>query len=52
MLGNVVNLPPESEEVAQFYAALIESDHAQDAVFNKNFFRDWRAVLAKHPPVC
>ncbi|EIN11929.1 hypothetical protein PUNSTDRAFT_62929 [Punctularia strigosozonata HHB-11173 SS5] len=49
--GNVVNLPPESEEVAQFYAALIESDHAQDAVFNKNFFRDWKAVLKEHPPL-
>jgi len=25
--------------------------HAQDAVFNKNFFEDWKKVLKKDPPV-
>ncbi|KAJ3775054.1 DNA topoisomerase I [Lentinula raphanica] len=49
--GKEVSLPPESEEVAGFYAALIESDHAKDAVFNKNFFNDWKTVLKKHPPL-
>ncbi|EEB93104.1 hypothetical protein MPER_08287 [Moniliophthora perniciosa FA553] len=48
--GKVLNLPPESEEVAGFYAALIETDHAQDAAFNKNFFEDWLKVLQDHPP--
>ncbi|KAF6762991.1 topoisomerase I [Ephemerocybe angulata] len=48
--GKAVDLPPESEEVAGFYAAMIETDHAQDATFNKNFFDDWKLVLAKHPP--
>jgi hypothetical protein len=51
-LGQELDLPPAAEEVATFYAALIESDHAQDATFNKNFFEDWRGVLKKHPPVC
>ncbi|KAI5120312.1 hypothetical protein M0805_005816 [Coniferiporia weirii] len=45
-----VDLPPESEEVAGFYAQMIETDHAQDKVFNKNFFRDFLKVLEEHPP--
>jgi DNA topoisomerase-1 len=49
--GVNVDLPPESEEVAGFYAALMETDHAKDATFNKNFFDDWRKVLVKYPPV-
>ncbi|GAW05210.1 topoisomerase i [Lentinula edodes] len=49
--GKDVRLPPESEEVAGFYGALIESDHAKDTVFNKNFFNDWKEILKKHPPL-
>ncbi|TRM69946.1 hypothetical protein BD626DRAFT_393380 [Schizophyllum amplum] len=49
--GKPVQLSLEAEEVAGFYAALLESDHAQDATFNKNFFHDWQEVLEKHPPV-
>ncbi|KAJ7579162.1 hypothetical protein C8J56DRAFT_964969 [Mycena floridula] len=48
--GKTVDLPPASEEVAGFYAAMIETEHAQDTVFNKNFFDDWKTVLKKHPP--
>ncbi|KAJ7462350.1 DNA topoisomerase I [Mycena galericulata] len=48
--GKELDLPPASEEVAAFYAALIESDHAQDDKFNENFFDDWKTVLKKHPP--
>lgn len=47
-----MDLPPASEEVAGFYGALIESDHAKDSTFNKNFFKDFLEVLAKNPPVC
>lgn len=50
--GKVVDLPPAAEEVAGFYAALLESDHAQDKTFNENFFDDWVKVLGKHPAVC
>ena len=46
-----MDLPPEAEEVAGFYGAMIETDHAQDATFNKNFFDDFKKVLEKHPPV-
>ncbi|CAA7261616.1 unnamed protein product [Cyclocybe aegerita] len=48
--GVEVDLPPESEEVAGFYGALLETDHAKDATFNKNFFEDWKTVLKKFPP--
>ncbi|KAI0675416.1 hypothetical protein C8Q78DRAFT_1012332 [Trametes maxima] len=46
-----VDLPPESEEVAGFYGALLESPHAQDATFNKNFFDDFLKILKKYPPI-
>ncbi|KAL0575736.1 DNA topoisomerase 1 [Marasmius crinis-equi] len=45
-----VDLPPASEEVAGFFAALIETEHAQDETFRKNFFQDWKKVLKTHPP--
>ncbi|OJA11705.1 hypothetical protein AZE42_02095 [Rhizopogon vesiculosus] len=48
--GKEVDLPQESEEVAGFYAAMLETEHAQDATFNKNFFEDWLKVLQEHPP--
>ncbi|KAG8799490.1 DNA topoisomerase 1 [Serendipita sp. 411] len=48
--GKPVDLPPESEEVAGFFAAMLETDHAQNAVFRANFFKDWQSVLADHPP--
>lgn len=43
--GAPVNLSPEAEEVAGFYGAMLNSDHCQKAVFNKNFFDDFREVL-------
>ncbi|KZT10810.1 uncharacterized protein LAESUDRAFT_644274 [Laetiporus sulphureus 93-53] len=48
--GKTLDLPLESEEVAGFYAAMLETEHAKDATFNKNFFSDWIKVLKKHPP--
>jgi DNA topoisomerase-1 len=46
-----LTLPPESEEVAGFFAAMLETDHAQDAKFRENFFRDFAAMVEKYPPV-
>ena len=40
-----VNLPPEAEEVAGFYGAMLETDHAKNPVFQKNFFNDFLEVL-------
>lgn len=50
--GVPLTLPPESEEVAGFFAAMIETDHAQDKTFRANFFRDFKLMLDKYPPVC
>jgi hypothetical protein len=30
---------------------MLETDHAKDATFNKNFFDDWSKILKKHPAV-
>lgn len=49
--GKPVDLPIESEEVAGFFGAMVETDHAKDETFCKNFFKDFVSVLAKHP-VC
>lgn len=49
--GKPINLPPESEEAAFFYAVKLETQHARDAVFNKNFFSDWKSILKSNPPV-
>ena len=50
-VGKPVDLPPESEEVAGFFAAMLDTDHAQNDVFRKNFFDDWKEVLKEFPPV-
>ncbi|KAF8756920.1 DNA Topoisomerase I (eukaryota) [Rhizoctonia solani] len=39
-----------SEELAGWFGALLETEHAADEVFQKNFFGDWQAVLKDHPP--
>ncbi|KAE8209478.1 hypothetical protein CF327_g6537 [Tilletia walkeri] len=52
--GKPVSLPPEAEEAAMFYAIKIETDYVKKpsnaVIFNKNFFNDWKKILAKHPP--
>ncbi|GAA97009.1 hypothetical protein E5Q_03683 [Mixia osmundae IAM 14324] len=48
--GQPVDLPPEAEEVAGFFGALIESDHAENRTFVDNFFADFQEVLKDHPP--
>jgi DNA topoisomerase I len=46
--GKPVSLPPESEEIAGFYGAMLNSEvNVSNPTFNKNFFRDFRAVLDK-----
>lgn len=49
--GKPIKLSPEAEEVASFFAALLETDHGQNPVFQKNFFDDWVSVLKKDPKV-
>lgn len=45
--GIPVTLPPQAEEVAGFFAALLETDYASNPVFVKNFFKDFTEVLKK-----
>lgn len=49
--GHPVPLPPESEEVAMFYAVKLETQHATNPIFNKNFFEDFQSYLKKYPPL-
>ena len=37
-------LSEEAEEVATFYAKMLEHDYTSKEVFNNNFFKDWRKV--------
>ncbi|KAG7813308.1 hypothetical protein KL921_000854 [Ogataea angusta] len=46
--GKPVSLPPAAEEVAGFFAALLESDHAKNPTFQKNFFADFLEVLKEN----
>jgi DNA topoisomerase-1 len=50
--GKDVSLPPEAEEVAGFFAALIESDHGKNPTFQQNFFDDWVKILKDLKVVC
>lgn len=49
--GKPISLSPEAEEVASFFAALLETDHGANPVFQKNFFDDWKEVLQRDPKV-
>jgi DNA topoisomerase-1 len=43
--GKAVVLPKAAEEVAGFFGAMINTDHAKKDVFQKNFFTDFLKVL-------
>ncbi|CAH1769327.1 11035_t:CDS:2, partial [Entrophospora sp. SA101] len=45
--GDEIKLSPEAEEIATFYAELLNTDYVKNNTFNKNFFKDWKAVLKK-----
>ncbi len=47
--GEPVDLTPELEEVATFYSQYLETDHVKKAIFNKNFFSDFRQMLKSKP---
>jgi hypothetical protein len=42
--GKVLKLSEPAEEVATFYAKMLEHDYTTKEVFNKNFLKDWRKV--------
>ncbi|XP_043473879.1 DNA topoisomerase 1 isoform X2 [Leptopilina heterotoma] len=46
--GKEMKLSEETEEVATFYARMIEHDYTSKKAFNDNFFKDWRDVMTEH----
>ena len=50
-IGVDVTLEPDAEEVASFFAALIETDYAKNPTFVANFFKDFLSVLSKQNQV-
>lgn len=46
-----MTLAPEAEEVASFFAAILETDYPKNPTFVKNFFNDFLKVLKEHPCV-
>ncbi|KAI8816381.1 uncharacterized protein EV422DRAFT_545796 [Fimicolochytrium jonesii] len=52
--GQPVELSPDSEEVATFYAGVMGTDWDRNPKFRQNFFKDFLAILAKDkkkPPI-
>ena len=43
--GKHLKLSEETEEVAGFYARMIEHEYTTKDIFNKNFMEDWRKVM-------
>ncbi|KAJ2082928.1 DNA topoisomerase 1 [Coemansia sp. RSA 988] len=50
--GAKITMPPEVEEVATFFAALVGTDHGENPVFQNNFFNDFKDLLDQHMPKC
>ncbi|CAK9300368.1 unnamed protein product [Gordionus sp. m RMFG-2023] len=45
--GKIMKLSQDAEEVAGFYARMLEHDYVTKSKFNENFFKDWRKVMNK-----
>ncbi|XP_063992983.1 DNA topoisomerase I, mitochondrial [Diachasmimorpha longicaudata] len=45
--GKEMKLTPETEEVATFYARMLNHDYTTKPAFNENFFHDWREVMTE-----
>uniref|UniRef100_A0A5S6QNS7 DNA topoisomerase I n=1 Tax=Trichuris muris TaxID=70415 RepID=A0A5S6QNS7_TRIMR len=43
--GKPMKLAVDTEEVASFYAKMLDHEYTTKEVFNKNFFHDWRKVM-------
>uniref|UniRef100_A0A914KLU7 DNA topoisomerase I DNA binding eukaryotic-type domain-containing protein n=1 Tax=Meloidogyne incognita TaxID=6306 RepID=A0A914KLU7_MELIC len=40
-----MDLSPSAEEVATFYAKMLDHDYTSKPIFNQNFFKDWRKTM-------
>ncbi|KOX76410.1 DNA topoisomerase 1 [Melipona quadrifasciata] len=45
--GKEMKLSQDAEEVATFYARMLDHDYTTKPAFNKNFFDDWREVMTE-----
>lgn len=45
--GKKMKLCEESEEIAGFYARMLDHEYTSKKVFNDNFFKDWRRHMSK-----
>lgn len=45
--GQPISLPPEAEEVAGFFGAMLSTDHVKNPTFQKNFFHDFQQICKK-----
>ncbi|XP_056129056.1 DNA topoisomerase I, like [Lampris incognitus] len=43
--GKLMKLRPEAEEVATFFAKMLDHDYTTKDIFRKNFFKDWRKEM-------
>lgn len=41
-----MTLSADAEEVATFFAKMLDHEYTTKDVFRKNFFKDWRKVLS------
>ncbi|CAK5062283.1 unnamed protein product [Meloidogyne enterolobii] len=41
-----MDLSAYAEEVATFYAKMLDHDYTSKPIFNQNFFKDWRKVFS------
>lgn len=46
--GKPMKLRPEAEEVATFFAKMLDHEYTTKDIFRKNFFKDWRKVGWKY----
>ena len=45
--GKEMKLSQDAEEVASFYAHMLDHDYTTKETFNKNFFKDWRKFMTQ-----
>uniref|UniRef100_A0A4X2KFJ8 DNA topoisomerase I n=1 Tax=Vombatus ursinus TaxID=29139 RepID=A0A4X2KFJ8_VOMUR len=43
--GKVMKLSPKAEEVATFFAKMLNHEHTTKDIFRENFFKDWRKEM-------
>lgn len=42
-----MKLSKDTEEIASFYAKMLDHDYTKKEIFNKNFMNDWRDIMTQ-----